>query len=68
MVMADFPAFFSFHGTKKGYSGVATWSRLGLVKEYKEFIPKDHLNEGRCAVSDHGLFVLVNVYMVGLLA
>lgn len=62
-VTSQYPAFFSF-ASKKGYSGVSTHSLSGYVHKYTEWIPKRHVSEGRCVVSDHGWFVLFNLYLV----
>lgn len=51
-------------GEKKGYSGVATFWREGLSGELvgKGFGIERFDNEGRIIVTDHGAFVLLNIY------
>lgn len=51
-------------GERKGYSGVATFWREGLQGEViaKGFGVERFDNEGRIIVTDHGAFVLLNIY------
>jgi exodeoxyribonuclease III len=55
-------SFFSRHETKKGYSGVALFTKKEPVKVEKGFgIPRFD-EEGRTLVADYGNFVLMNIY------
>ncbi len=61
----SYDSFFSFSTRKKGYSGVATFAKKGTTLSFTDgFQHPDHSDEGRCIVSDHGHFVLFNVYFV----
>jgi exodeoxyribonuclease-3 len=58
-------AGFSFHhvaASKKGYSGVALFSRPTIKTIQKGFGVKRFDIEGRTLIADYGTFVLVNVY------
>ena len=55
-------SYFSRHATKKGYSGVALFTKKEPVKVEKGFgIPRFD-DEGRTLVADYGNFVLMNIY------
>ncbi len=55
-------SYFSRHSTKKGYSGVALFTKKEPVKVEKGFgIPRFD-DEGRTLVADYGSFVLMNIY------
>ena len=50
-------------GTKKGYSGVSTWSREKVSDVKRGFDLEERFdNEGRILVTDHGEFTLLNIY------
>jgi exodeoxyribonuclease III len=54
--------FYSNHSTKKGYSGVAIFTKKKPLKVEKGFgIPRFD-DEGRTLVADYGSFVLMNIY------
>ena len=54
--------YFSYHATKKGYSGVAIFTKTAPDRVEKGFgIPKFD-DEGRTLVADYGKFVLLNIY------
>lgn len=75
-------SFFDFAAHKTGYSGVATFckheiapcaAQRGLVGDsatHVAHLPADEIDaldaEGRCIVTDHGAFVLFNVYIPAL--
>lgn len=50
---------------KRGLNGVVTYARSGLVRSADAFaLRKDDLDsQGRCIMTDHGDFVLFNVYV-----
>lgn len=55
-------SYISRHATKKGYSGVALFTKKEPVKVEKGFgIPRFD-EEGRTLVADYGNFVLMNIY------
>lgn len=59
------PGYFStFHSCsiKKGYSGVATYSKVAPVEASVGFGIEEFDQEGRVVSSDFGEFVLFNVY------
>lgn len=49
---------------KRGYSGTVTYARKGAVKFASSKFMKEpcYVNEGRITMTDHGGFVLLNVY------
>jgi len=59
-----YESFWSFCSTKRGYSGVATYVRKGLTVAAKDkpFNNPTFDAEGRCILTDHNSFVLLNVY------
>lgn len=50
---------------KKGFNGVATFARAGLtLRANRAVLGVEELDaEGRCIMTDHGGFVLFNVYV-----
>jgi exodeoxyribonuclease-3 len=54
--------FYSNHSTKKGYSGVAIFTKKNPLKVEKGFNIPRFDNEGRTLVADYGSFVLMNIY------
>jgi len=58
-----YESFWSFCKTKQGYSGVVTYAREGITVDAKnDFNVKQFDDEGRVIMTDHGSFVLFNVY------
>ena len=49
-------------GEKKGYSGVATFTKLEPKSIETEFGVKKYDSEGRILISDHNDFILFNIY------
>jgi exodeoxyribonuclease-3 len=47
---------------KKGYSGVATWSRLAPVEQHVGLGDERFDDEGRTIITQHGDFILINGY------
>lgn len=63
-----YESFWAFSEKKKGYSGVATWCKLSYSARTAEVDclgtdNDDFWGEGRVVVTDHGHFVLINVYV-----
>ena len=54
--------FYSNHSTKKGYSGVAIFTKKNPLKVEKGFNIPRFDDEGRTLVADYGSFVLMNIY------
>lgn len=54
--------FYSNHSTKKGYSGVAIFTKKNPLKVEKGFDIPRFDDEGRTLVADYGSFVLMNIY------
>ncbi len=54
--------FYSNHSTKKGYSGVAIFTKKDPLKVEKGFDIPRFDDEGRTLVADYGNFVLMNIY------
>jgi len=64
MTVHGYNAYYSISQTKKGYSGVATYVKHGLqCTNVQENFGSTLTNEGRVLCSDHGEFVLFNVYV-----
>jgi exodeoxyribonuclease-3 len=64
IAIQGYDGYFSISQTKKGYSGVATYVRKGLqCSNVQENFGSTTNNEGRVLYSDHGQFVLFNVYV-----
>jgi len=59
-----YESFLSFCTTKKGYSGVVTFVKKGTTydAEANPFKVKEFDSEGRCLITDHHNFVVINVY------
>lgn len=59
-----YEAFFATCKMKQGYSGVCTYAREGITLDAKEGlgVVKEMDDEGRVMVTDHGTFVLLNIY------
>lgn len=58
-----YESFWSFSKKKKGYSGVATFVKKGLTLDAKNvFGEKRFDEEGRVIMTDHGQYILFNVY------
>ena len=51
-----------FSAQKKGYSGVATFSKVEPVSVQQGFGIEKFDNEGRVLMTDHGDFILFNIY------
>lgn len=59
----SFDSFWDFSKKKKGYSGTVTFARKGSTKNARTgFGHSDFDDEGRCVMTDHGDFILFNVY------
>uniref|UniRef100_A0A0A9X8P6 exodeoxyribonuclease III n=1 Tax=Lygus hesperus TaxID=30085 RepID=A0A0A9X8P6_LYGHE len=66
-VFVEIPGFDSFwcsHRSRRGYSGVVTYARHGITKQAVEGfgVPKFD-GEGRVMQTNHGSFILFNVYI-----
>ncbi|KAI9197434.1 Endonuclease/exonuclease/phosphatase [Polychytrium aggregatum] len=60
-----YDSFWSFSKKRKGWSGVVTYAKKGSTLAASEGFGDDDFNdEGRCVMTDHGDFVLFNVYFV----
>ena len=63
MSVKNFDSFWDFSKKKKGYSGTVTFAKKGITKTaVTGFGHPDFNDEGRCVMTDHGKFVLFNVY------
>jgi len=63
VIVPGYDSFWSFSRKKKGWSGVATYVRKGLTVNAIEDLGDPHLDgEGRIVQTDHGKFILLNVY------
>jgi len=65
MLTLGYDSFWSFSGS--GYAGVVTYSRHGLTKSFTPTpfpLPpsSNPLTQGRCMLTDHGTFLLLNIY------
>eukprot|EP01080_Neovahlkampfia_damariscottae_P002078 gene2078-1950_t len=65
---SEYESFWSFSTVKKGYSGVATFvkkstKKLKVISAWKDLNDEDIDKEGRCIITDHGDFVLFNLYV-----
>lgn len=56
-----YQSYFDF-AEKKGYSGVATFTRLKPVRVQIGMGSPDHDTEGRTLITDYGAFILMNIY------
>ncbi len=58
-------SFWSFSTSKRGWQGVTTFAKKGLTSSADAAPLKDEAldAEGRCVKTDHGAFVLFNVYV-----
>lgn len=58
-------SFWSFSTSHKGFQGVTTFARKGLTRSANVAPLEDEAldAEGRCVATDHGAFVLFNVYV-----
>src|SRR2546430_16091605 len=63
-LMTGYDSFWSFSGS--GYAGVVTYARQGLTKSFTDtpfpLPPMSPLTAGRCMLTDHGAFLLLNIY------
>lgn len=63
-IVEGYDSFWSFSGS--GYSGVVTYARQGLTKSSTpnpfNRLPHDTLSSGRCMLTDHGVFMVLNIY------
>ena len=58
-----FDSFWDFSVKRKGWSGTVTFAKKGITKNAATGFGSQHFNdEGRCVMTDHGQFVLFNVY------
>ena len=63
MSLDGFDSFWDFSSKKKGWSGTVTFARKGITKNaFTGFGDPNFNDEGRCVMTDHGHFVLFNVY------
>lgn len=63
--LRDIPGYeshFSYASTRRGYSGVAVYSRIGVVSAEPSFGVPEWDDEGRHLLIDFGDFILANVY------
>jgi exodeoxyribonuclease-3 len=57
-----YESHFSYASTRRGYSGVAVYSRIGVVSVERSFGVPEWDDEGRHLLVDFGDFTLANVY------
>eukprot|EP00743_Colponemidia_sp_Colp-15_P005702 GILK01006130.1.p1 GENE.GILK01006130.1~~GILK01006130.1.p1 ORF type:complete len:430 (+),score=47.73 GILK01006130.1:191-1291(+) len=57
-----YESYWSFTKGNKGYSGVVTYCRVAPLHAQEGFGVSEFDQEGRCVMTDHGSFVLFNVY------
>ena len=60
--LLDYESFWSYSTVKKGYSGVAAYSKLKPEKVTTSFAMPDFDNEGRVIQLDYKDFILFNIY------
>ncbi|MCK5836814.1 MAG: endonuclease/exonuclease/phosphatase family protein, partial [Desulfobacula sp.] len=58
----SYESFWSYSTIKKGYSGVAAYSKLKPEKVTTSFLKPDFDNEGRVIQLDYNNFILFNIY------
>ena len=63
--LPDWESYWSFSSSKKGFNGVTTFVRKGMTCAAEGAPLGDAAldAEGRCVMTDHGSFVLLNVYV-----
>lgn len=66
-----YESFWAFSRDKKGYSGVVTYvkedlspldAKANFLGDFDDPLLEDFCNEGRVVETDHGSFILINVY------
>eukprot|EP00742_Colponemidia_sp_Colp-10_P008738 GILJ01009482.1.p1 GENE.GILJ01009482.1~~GILJ01009482.1.p1 ORF type:complete len:410 (+),score=50.76 GILJ01009482.1:23-1231(+) len=57
-----YESYWSFTKGNKGYSGVVTYCRVAPLHAHEGFGVSEFDQEGRCVMTDHGSFILFNLY------